>query len=295
MLDFIVPNITSPMMLRDFLRNRNNLSLSLWRKIKHTGIIEINGLSAQPGSLVRPGDQIQLFWPQECLIQPVDLPLTIYYEDDTVLIADKPAGMLVHPSCNNNTTTLANAVIYHYRSHNCQAGFHPIHRLDRNTSGLILVAKTPHAQHLLCERNLFLTRRYRSIVAGILEPALGTINKPIGRRPGSIIERIVCSNGQQAITTYQTVSNFRNASLLELELHTGRTHQIRVHLSYLGHPLLGDDLYGGSTYLIKRQALHSMYLEFIHPDTKKKMSFSTDLPDDMRILLEDLRNGTKQQ
>ena len=286
MLYFIVPSMNRPVTLRDFLRNQSKLSLTIWRKIKHTGTIEVNGDPAYPGSLVHTADKIHLTWPQECLIQPTCLPLSICYEDDTIIILDKPAGMLVHPNCEGTATTLANAVIYYYRSHNCQAGFHPVHRLDRNTSGLILVAKTPHAQHLLCQSNsLRIARSYLAIITGYPEPSQGTIDKPIGRRPGSIIERMICPNGQPAVTMYRTLHSYGKVSLLELQLCTGRTHQIRVHLSFLGHPLIGDDLYGGSKYLLDRQALHCAHLEFTHPTTGKKISLSAGLPYDMQTVL----------
>ncbi|MBP1763333.1 MAG: pseudouridine synthase, RluA family [Firmicutes bacterium] len=289
MLTFRVPDHSPPILLRDFLRKQMKISLTAWRKIKREGTILRNGTAVVPGSLVQAGDCIDLEWPQECHIQPIDLPLTIHYEDDFFLLINKPAGILVHPTCGNMEPTIANGVMQYYKSQNYSLGFHPIHRLDRNTSGLLLIAKAPHVQHLLSQtKNLQINRRYHAIAAGILSPEQGTITLPIGRRPGSIIERIVCPEGKEAITDYRLLQKFKHASLLEIELHTGRTHQIRVHMSHLQHPLLGDDLYGGSRDWINRPALHSAQLELIHPITGKNLSFFEPLPADMQTALETL-------
>jgi len=289
MLTFHVPNNSPPILLRDFLRKQMKISLTAWRKIKREGTILKNGTAIVPASLVQAGDRIDLEWPQECHIQPIDLPLTIRYEDDFLLLINKPAGVLVHPTCGNREPTIANGVIQYYRSQNYSLGFHPVHRLDRNTSGLLLIAKAPHVQHLLSQaKNLQITRRYHAITAGTPCPEQGQINLPIGRRPGSIIERMVSPEGKEARTDYRLLQKLNNASLLEIELHTGRTHQIRVHMSYLHHPLLGDDLYGGSREFISRPALHSAQLQLIHPITGESLSFLEPLPADMQIVLEAL-------
>lgn len=291
MLNFSVPINTEPVMLRDFLRRQMKLSLTTWRKVKWTGSIEVNGEKAFPYSTVYPGDTISLHWEQECRIHPCRLSLSILYEDDALLIINKPAGILVHPACSDKEPTIANGIIEYYRSKNCYLGFHPVHRLDRNTSGLLLIAKTPHIQHLLShEQNLQIIRHYYAIVTGFPTPAAGEINLPIGRRPGSIVERMVCMEGKEAITSYRTILNVQSASLLEIQLHTGRTHQIRVHMSHIHHPLLGDDLYGGPKSLINRPALHSASLEFVHPIKKEKMSFILPLPEDMQRILTILSN-----
>lgn len=293
MLKFSVPNNMKPIMLRDFLRKQMKLSLTIWRKIKGSGMIKINGIQAFPNSMVSSGDVIHLSWRQECTIQPINLPLSILYEDDSLLVINKPAGILVHPASGRTEPTIANGVIEYYRSKNSPMGFHPVHRLDRNTSGLLLIAKTAYVQHLLsCGQDLQITRRYLALVTGVPFPAEGKINLPIGRRPGSIIERTVCAEGKEALTFYRTVLSFPSASLLDIELHTGRTHQIRVHLSYLQHPLLGDDLYGGATFFINRPALHSSRLELIHPIRQERLAFSSPLPSDMQNVLEALESQT---
>jgi len=295
MLNFSVPDNIGPIMLRDFLRKQMKLSLTVWRKVKREGTIEVNGTKAFPGSLVHSGDTIHLNWRQECRIEPISLPLSILYEDDSLLIINKPAGILVHPVCGHTEPTIANGIIQYYQNKNCQLGFHPVHRLDRNTSGLLLIAKNPHVQHLLSRgQNLQITRRYLAIASGVLFPAEGKIDLPIGRRPGSIIERIVCPEGKEAITLYRTLLSFQDASLLEIELHTGRTHQIRVHLSHFQHPLLGDDLYGGSSFFINRPALHSARMELVHPIRKEKLCFSMPLPADMQKVLDTLTSQTNE-
>ena len=233
-----------------------------------------------------PGDIITVNWQQACTIIPTELPLTICYEDDYMLIIDKPAGMLVHPTTSEHLTTLANAVMHYFSGKKLPYNFHPVHRLDRNTSGLVLIAKQPHIQHLLSRNDIkHIKRQYLALALGTLIPADGTIDAPIARHPDSIIQRIVDQNGQHAITYYKTLKVLNNASLIELTLLTGRTHQIRVHLSHIGHPLLGDDLYGGSRERIGRQALHAARLHFPHPVTGEIIDISSPLPADLRELI----------
>jgi len=179
-------------------------------------------------------------------------------------------------------SSLANAVLYHYMQTKQNCIFHPVHRLDRNTSGLVLIAKLPQIQHQLsAQNNKHFHRIYKAIIEGTLIPDSGTINAPIDRKAGSIIERIVSTSGKEAITHYRTLQTSDKLSLLKLELDTGRTHQIRVHLAYLSHPLLGDDLYGGNHDILNRQALHACQISFFHPVTNKLVDISCPLPPDM--------------
>lgn len=292
MIKFIVPenNVYRP--IKDFLRRYAGISLTQWRKIKQHGTIFLNGKPASTCVEVKPGDIVAIDFIHQCTIPPIPYPLKVCYEDDYILVVDKPPGMLVHPTVQNEFVTLANAVIFYYQSNNINCGFHPVHRLDRNTSGLILIAKVPHIQHLFNRHNIkALDRTYYGIVSGIVNPSKGIINLPIGRNPDSIIERMVRPDGQDAITMYKLLQKFPDASLVELKLLTGRTHQIRVHLSHIGHPLLGDDLYGGSTKLINRQALHAIKLAFYHPITKKEIIVTSSLPEDLTTLLKRLSCG----
>lgn len=286
MLDFLVPDTAPSMPIKDFLRRYIGFSLTIWRKIKQSGTLSVNNHPIPINHIVHPGDMITVNWQQDCTIVPTKLPLTICYEDDYMLIIDKPAGMLVHPTTSEHLATLANAVIHYFSTKQLPYNFHPVHRLDRNTSGLVLIAKQPHIQHLLSRNDIkHINRQYLALTSGIIIPAEGTIDAPIARHPDSIIQRMVHENGQHATTCYKVLKNLNKASLVELTLLTGRTHQIRVHLSHIGHPLLGDDLYGGSRDLIGRQALHAARLCFPHPVSGKIIDVSSPLPMDLLELI----------
>lgn len=282
MLDVTVPHTFPPMPIKEFLRSHIGLSITIWKKIKTTGSIVVNGKEASIKHIVFPNDVISLHWLQPCNIIPAKIPLHIAYEDDTLLIIDKPSGMLVHPTTSEHETTLANAVMYYYHTQGQAYAFHPVHRLDRNTSGLVLIAKYPHVQHLLSvDGAKTINRQYMALATGMIQPAAGTIDAPIARHPDSIIQRIVSDNGQHAVTCYEIVKPLKNASLVQLTLLTGRTHQIRVHLSHIGHPILGDDLYGGSKELIPRQALHAARISCTHPLSGKRIDVTSPLPSDI--------------
>ena len=282
MSDYLVPEGVNPMSVQDFLRRHIGLSLTIWRKIKHSGTLLVNRKAVSIHQIIYPGDIITAHYSQECSIVPTNLPLTICYEDEHLIIIDKPANMLVHPTTSEHVTTLANALMYYYQTKQLPYNFHPIHRLDRNTSGLVLIAKHPHIQHLLSRNNIkCIDRQYVALATGIISPQEGIIDAPIARHPNSIIERIVDASGQSATTCYKVIKHLNNASLVEITLLTGRTHQIRVHFSYIGHPLLGDDLYGGSRNLMERQALHAAKLTFIHPITGKEIAVASPLPADI--------------
>lgn len=292
MPDFPVPPTCSPLPVKEFLRRQAGISLTLWRKIKHSGTLSLNGRPATMHALVQPGDIITATWPESTTITAEKLPLSIAYEDEWLLAADKPAGMLVHPAAGQPAGTLANAIMHYYRQNNYTCGFHPVNRLDRNTSGLVLIAKRPDIQHWLNANQQHLTKAYLAVASGLPQPASGTIDLPIGRKSGSIIEREVALTGQQAITHYTLLAAYKNACLLEIILATGRTHQIRVHCSHIGCPLLGDDLYGGPTNLIQRQALHAARLSLVHPITQQITEITSPLPADLTELLSQLGDQT---
>lgn len=202
-----------------------------------------------------------------------------------MLIAAKPAGMLTHPLTFEAENTLANAVMHHFQKTGQQIGCHPLYRLDRNTSGLVVFAKLPQLQHLFGGNHQQLKRYYLAIVHGSISPPDGTVDAPIGRAADSIILHQVSLDGKRAITYYRTLKTYPDYSLVELNLATGRTHQIRVHMAHLGHPLLGDDLYGGRRDLITRHALHAYRLQFTHPFTHEEITVESPLPADMQKLL----------
>ncbi len=221
-------------------------------------------------------------------IPPVELPLDIVYEDEDILVINKPPHMPIHPSLNNYENSLANALAWYFAKQNKPFIFRCINRLDRDTSGLTIVAKHMLSAGILsamvAERTIH--REYLAIVRGEVSPPQGTIDAPIGRAGDSIIERkIDYEQGERAVTHYQLQEYQNDHSLLSVHLETGRTHQIRVHMKHIGFPLVGDYLYNPDMEFIKRQALHSHRLQFVHPITKEAMDFTAPLPEDMKQVL----------
>ena len=217
-------------------------------------------------------------------ILPARLPLDILYEDEDIIIVNKPAGMPVHPSLNNYRNSLANALMYYYQEQGKPFIFRCTNRLDRDTSGLTVIAKHMVSSSILSAMTARhdIKREYLAIVRGCVTPASGTVNAPIGRTGSSLIERkIDFENGEQAVTHYRVVGEKNGHSLVSLILETGRTHQIRVHMQYIGYPLIGDYLYNPDMEYIQRQALHSYCLSFRHPITGKDLKFTAELPADM--------------
>lgn len=220
-------------------------------------------------------------------IPAVNLPIDIVYEDEDIIVINKAAGMPIHPSLNNYRNSLANALMWYYEQQNKPFIFCCTNRLDRDTSGLTVVAKHMVSSNILSSMTARhqIEREYLAIVRGHVTPFEGTINAPIGRTGSSLIERkIDFENGEHAITHYHTVFEKNGLSLVSLILETGRTHQIRVHMKHLGFPLIGDYLYNPDMELIDRQALHSHCLRFLHPITGRQMTFTADLPEDMARL-----------
>ena len=220
-------------------------------------------------------------------ILPAPGPLDIVYEDQDLIVLNKAPGMSVHPGPGHFSDTLGNFLVDYYEKTGQEADFHPVHRLDRGTSGLLVAAKHPHAQEVL--KNQLHTpdfrRVYLAVCEGIPDPCCGTIDAPLGPKPGSLMEQMVRPDGKRARTRYETLEVHGERALLRLELDTGRTHQIRVHMAHIGHPLTGDFLYGTEDRdLIPRPALHSGYLSFLHPITREKLDFSLPLPGDMARL-----------
>lgn len=286
----------TPISVRAFLKNYCGVSQGLWRKLKWHGTILINGIPVQATmATVQQGDIISCILPEGSSVVANYIPLDIRYEDEYLIILNKPAGILVHPTGKDHDNTLGNGLKYYYQLTKQDLDFHPVHRLDRNTTGLVAVAKLPQLQSVLTQpgnktqkilqqeivtEKLF-HRSYLAIVKGHLPKPAGVISLPIARHPDSIIQRICSADGQYAETHYQVLATNRSNSLIKLKLKTGRTHQIRVHLASIGFPLLGDDLYGGDTTDINRQALHAYHLKLLNPLNRRYISIYSDMPQDM--------------
>ena len=222
-------------------------------------------------------------------ILPAPGELDIVYEDEDIIVLNKAPGLSVHPGPGHFSDTLGNFLLYYYDQSGQECDFHPVHRLDRGTSGLMAAAKHPHAQEVL--KNQLHTedfcREYLAVCEGVPAPAEGTVDAPLGPKPGSLVEQWVTPEGKSARTHYRVLEENRGRALLHLRLDTGRTHQIRVHMAHLGHPLTGDFLYGTEDHdLIPRPALHSAFLSLRHPVSGEKLDFSLPLPGDMARLLE---------
>ena len=221
-------------------------------------------------------------------IVPAPGPLDILFEDGDMVVVNKAPGVSVHPGPGHFDDTLGNFLLYHYDLEGETADFHPVHRLDRGTSGLLAAAKHPHAQEVLKSQlhtNAF-RRTYLAVCQGVPEPGEGSIQAPLGPRPGSLMEQMVRPDGKPARTRYRVLGEYSGRALVELELDTGRTHQIRVHMAHIGHPLTGDFLYGTEEpSLIGRPALHSARLELRHPVTGRELTFEAPLPQDLKRLL----------
>ena len=221
-------------------------------------------------------------------IVPAPGPLDIVYEDEDLLVLNKAPGVPVHPGPGHFDDTICNFLINYYDSKRIEGDAHPVHRLDRGTSGLLVVAKHPHAQEVLKEQlhTPQFRRTYLAVCEGAPQPPAGLIDAPLGPRDGSLVEQEVRPDGKAARTRYETLWTDGACSLLRLELDTGRTHQIRVHMAHLGHPLVGDFLYGREApELIPRPALHSWQVTFRHPITAQELTFTAPLPRDMEALL----------
>lgn len=282
--------------MKEFLKEKEISKAALTDIKFNGGELKVNSEPVTVRYKLMEGDLLEIVFPLEIPSEDLvaeNIPLSIVYEDDFLLVINKPANMSTIPSREHPTGSLANALLFYYHQHNLACATHIVNRLDRDTSGVLLVAKHRYTHHLLSkqQRNAGIKRRYEAFIHGQLKHDQGTIDAPIGRKPDSIIERMVREDGQVAITHYQVIKRYKEYNYVSIRLETGRTHQIRVHFSHIGHPLLGDDLYGGERRLLSRQALHSCEISFIHPITLEPMTFSVGLPEEMKCLIEDSSNN----
>ena len=277
-----------------------DLSRSYIQKLVKDGAVFVNNRQIKANYKVQPQDQVILTIPDMQVpdILPENIPLDILYEDQWLLIVNKPKDMVVHPSAGHMEGTLVNAVMAHCGEHlsGINGVLRPgiVHRIDKDTTGALLICKDDTVHRDLAEQLKVhsIKRRYRAIVQGNLKEDQGTVDAPVGRHPTDRKKMAVnYKNGKEAVTHYQVLERFGNATYIECRLETGRTHQIRVHMASLGHPLLGDTIYGSSKnpYHLQGQALHAMILGFVHPITREYLEFQAPLPEYFIKLLDKLR------
>jgi len=318
---FVVDGGQSLLRIDKYLSTRmDKASRTRIQNAANAGNILVNNVQIKPNYKVKPHDIIQIVLPnppREIELIPQNIPLDIVYEDDDVLVVNKAAGMVVHPAYGNYSGTLVNALMYHFKDlplfNTGEARPGLVHRIDKNTSGILVVAKNEHALNNLSRQFYERTsdRRYQALVWGAPNPAEGTITGHVGR---NIRDRKIMqvfedgSDGKPAVTHYKTLENLGYITLIECKLETGRTHQIRVHLSHIKHPIFNDEEYGGNQILkgttfskyqqfvkncfsiLPRQALHAKSLAFNHPVTDKRLSFDSELPEDMKMVIEKWKN-----
>lgn len=278
--------------IEQFLRGNGYSRQNLVELKKMKESVLLNGIWVHLNDTLHTDDQLTIHIQENESsekIPPIEHPLDIVYEDEDIIVINKLAGMPIHPSQNNYYNSLANALAYYYQQKGEHFIFRCTNRLDRDTSGLTVIAKHMLSSNILSAavRRHDIHREYLSIVRGNVTPESGTIDAPLSRKEGSIIERMVdFENGERAVTHYKVIDHKNGHSLISLYLETGRTHQIRIHMKHIGFPLVGDYLYNPDMEYISRQALHSHRLKFTHPITGKTMEFVAPLPEDMQKILE---------
>ncbi len=310
-LNFTAEKESDGVRLDAYLGEKCALSRSYIQKLIEDGAVTVNGsANVRKNRRLTAGDEISLTVPEteDCTVEPEDIPLDIKYEDEDIIVVNKPVGMVVHPSPGHQSGTLVNALMFHCKGSLSGIGGvnRPgiVHRIDRDTSGLICAAKND-AAHLSLTSQLedhSMHREYRMIVTGNLKEDSGRIEAPIGRHPVDRTKMAVVKPnlGRYAATNWKVLERFTGFTYAEAVLETGRTHQIRVHMSYIGHPLMGDETYGGNRTkferqneaLIDGQMLHATALILTHPRTGEKMRFSSDLPDNFTQILDKLKKIT---
>ena len=290
-IDYIIDEAGDGLRIEQYLRRKGYSGQNLAEIKRMPKSVLVNGEHYYMKQELNTGDHLSIhICETKCSekIPPVQIPLDIVYEDEDIIVINKQAGMPIHPSLNNYTNSMANALAWYYQEQGKPFIFRCCNRLDRDTSGLTVVAKHLVSGNILSDmvRRRDIHREYLAIVRGHVSPEAGTINAPLARKPGTIIERTVdWEQGETAITHYRLVEERNGHSLISLRLETGRTHQIRIHMKYLGYPLIGDYLYNPDMEYIGRQALHSHRLSFTHPITGKPMEFTAPLPKDMEKVL----------
>jgi len=287
--NYIVDNINTDVRIDKWICLQNHdISRSMFQKLLKDNQVTVNGNSVSKSYKVINGDNISFEIPEpvELDVRPENIPIEIIYEDNDLLVVNKPKGMVVHPAPGNYNRTLVNALLYHCKGRlsSINGVIRPgiVHRIDKNTSGLLIIAKTDKAHTGLAEQikaHTF-TREYQAVVCGRLKDTSGIIEAPIGRH--SIDRKKMCvtdKNSKEAKTEYTVLDEFNGYSHIKLKLYTGRTHQIRVHMSYMGHPVYGDDVYGKVSKYCDGQCLHAKKIGFVHPISNEYLEFDSELPE----------------
>lgn len=287
--EYTVENIVSDIRVDKWICEQNkDISRSMLQKLLKDNQVTVNDKVVSKSYKLNNGDRISLEIPEpvELDVLPENIPIEIVYEDDDLLVVNKPKGMVVHPAAGNYNGTLVNALLYHCKGRlsSINGVIRPgiVHRIDKNTSGLLIVAKTDKAHTGLAEQikaHTF-TREYQAVICGRLKENTGIIEAPIGRHP---VDRkkmcVIDKNSKDAKTEYTVLDEFNGYSHIKLKLYTGRTHQIRVHMSYVGHPVYGDDVYGKASKWCEGQCLHAKKIGFIHPNNGEYYEFDSELPE----------------
>lgn len=276
--------------IQEVLKRRLGFSTRLLRKLKREGGVTVNKESKWLNEKVKKYDVIEVTFPkEENHFTSQSISFSVSYEDEDLLILDKPPGIVVHPTKGHPDGTIANGLMKYMQDHGETFKIRFVNRLDMDTSGLLIVAKNAYAQEELVKQMSkgILKKRYLAIVEGQVAEEKGTIDLPIGIEDEEKIGRAVMADGAPSVTHFQVVKRLKgNHTLLSLLLETGRTHQIRVHLSHMGYPIEGDLLYGGKQERINRQALHAVSLTFLHPRSREEITVTADIPLDMKELME---------
>ena len=277
-----------------------DMSRSYIQKIIKDKKVEVNGKVEKAKYLVKEDDKIKIEIPTPKLLEVVaqDIPIDIVYEDNDVLIVNKPQNMVVHPAPGNYENTLVNAILYHCKDKlsSINGVIRPgiVHRIDKDTSGLLMIAKNNNAHNSLAEqlKDHSITREYEFICHGVVKEDKITVDKPLGRNPKDRLKMAIVKDGKRAVTHFEVIERFDNFTHMKARLETGRTHQIRVHALSINHPLLGDPIYGpkNTKFKLEGQTLHARKLGFIHPTTNEYIEFNSELPDYFKNIIKKLEN-----
>ncbi|WP_234121452.1 RluA family pseudouridine synthase [Clostridium hydrogenum] len=279
--------------IKEYLKDVQGFSTRFIRGTAHSGRIFVNGKVVKLSHVLKFGQKIevQVTKSESQNVEPEEMDIDVVYEDEDIIVVNKRPGMVVHPTKSYQQGTLSNGLIYYFREKGEDCIVRLVNRLDMDTSGLVLVAKNQFS-HMALARDMNLEtfkKEYLAIAHGHINPVKGTIDKPIYREEGGPLKRIVDERGQKSITNYEVIESYKDGELIKLSLETGRTHQIRVHLSSVGNPIYGDSLYGKEEEeYIGRQALHAYKLQFPHPRDGRIISLETELPEDMKKLINKL-------